>query len=130
MNQTDPREWIKKADEDLLTANILLKDPESPHRSIAYSSQQAVEKYLKAYLSALPDFRIPRSHDLGLLLDLCFNNGLSKNNINIEEVVSLTYFAIEARYPGEEDSVSREEAEESYLLAESIQNIIKIYFSK
>ena len=74
------RQWIKKAEGDLRSARLLLAaDP--PNRtpspflylwSVAFGSchaQQAVEKYLKAYLVHL-GIDPPRTHDLITLFDL------------------------------------------------------------
>src|SRR5438105_13525467 len=44
------RQWIQKADQDMAAAEILLKDGDRFRPVIAFHSQQAVEKYLKAVL--------------------------------------------------------------------------------
>jgi HEPN domain-containing protein len=63
------RQWIKKAEGDLRSAQLLLAaDPPEPD-AVAFHAQQAVEKYLKAYLVHL-GIDPPRTHDLITLFDL------------------------------------------------------------
>ncbi|OHD54288.1 MAG: hypothetical protein A2Y33_16585 [Spirochaetes bacterium GWF1_51_8] len=125
MNQISSDEWLSKADEDLLTAKILLSVAESPNRSIAFSSQQSIEKSLKAFLSSVPEFRIPKSHDLGLLVKFCKDKDLDFSGLNMEKLIGLSYFAVEARYPGNPDSVTRDEANESFHFAKRIREIVQ-----
>ena len=44
------KKWIEKADKDLLTAERELSFADPITESICFHCQQAVEKYLKAYL--------------------------------------------------------------------------------
>ncbi|TCL56045.1 HEPN domain-containing protein [Hydrogenispora ethanolica] len=46
-----PKKWIIKAENDLKTADQLLKMDEPITDSICFHCQQAAEKYLKAYLT-------------------------------------------------------------------------------
>lgn len=68
------KSWLKKAKEDLITAETLLDSPEKRLEfltaSIGFHSQQCVEKCLKAILTFNQnDFK--RSHDIHYLLNLC-----------------------------------------------------------
>lgn len=90
----------------------------------AYNCQQAVEKYLKAYLSRTDGFKIPRTHDIALLLRLCADHDMDLSQFDNDHAVQLTYFAIEARYPGDLDIVSREEAASAFAVASQIRDYI------
>lgn len=71
---------------------------------------------------------VPRTHAIGLLLNLCKEAGYSGTDGHIDSV-SLTQYAVTARYPGEEEPVSRDDAREAAELAaktfEWVENQIK-----
>ena len=62
--------WFKKAEEDIYTAKLLLKETDSPVCIICFHSQQAAEKYLKAYL-VVRNIDFPKTHDLKILINIC-----------------------------------------------------------
>ena len=63
------RQWIRRAENDLLNVRNNLAAQEIPWDTICFHSQQAAEKYLKAVLVfyAQP---VPRTHDLEHLLGM------------------------------------------------------------
>jgi len=61
-------QWLRIVKEDLAVAKVLLK--EEFFSSVAYHSQQAAEKALKAFL-VFKDRPVLKSHDLLKLLKLC-----------------------------------------------------------
>jgi hypothetical protein len=63
------RDWLKKADNDLKAAQLLLDAPEAPVDTICFHAQQAAEKVLKGLLTAR-SIEFPKTHSLLLLLDL------------------------------------------------------------
>ena len=65
----NPKDWIKKANEDLLVAKHIINI--SPTNS-TYHSQQAVEKYLKAFL-IINNIEPPKTHNIYHLLRLCID---------------------------------------------------------
>ena len=70
MNATDQLaetdRWLRYAEEDLTTAETLLRQPHVVPRHVCWFAQQAAEKTLKAVLVFLQiDF--PRTHDLDVL---------------------------------------------------------------
>ena len=62
-------EWLKKAQHDIGTAELLLAQKQEYTDTICYHCQQAVEKYLKAYLVNL-NIPFKKVHDLDYLLNL------------------------------------------------------------
>ncbi len=91
--------WIRKAESDLrnVANNLQVGGDDLPTDTLAFHCQQAVEKYLKAYLVS-KDVSYPFTHDLALLIRKC--SDLEPEFMEIMEAAeSLTPFAVEARYP-------------------------------
>ncbi len=105
----DPSEgWVKKAEGDVRTALRELAAAQDPNwDAVCFHAQQAVEKYLKAFLIRRGE-AFPRTHDLRFLLDLAVRH-VSEWQEKREELSWLSFSAVEARYPGE--AATREEAE-------------------
>ncbi|MBI3617715.1 MAG: HEPN domain-containing protein [Candidatus Omnitrophica bacterium] len=129
MNATNFRrqkanEWFKKGDSDLRTAEILVKEEHPPTDTACFHCQQAVEKYLKGYLT-LKGIDFLKSHDLDYLLKLCVD--LDKNFADHEEtVLTLNKYGIEPRYPADIPVYySVEETKRAVELAKEMMNFIK-----
>ncbi len=86
----------RKAAQDLAVLRKLIGDPAISDESLGFHAQQAAEKLIKALL-ALGGHEYPRTHDLGLLLDL-----LAAVDVRIPEALLsvdiLTPFATVFRY--------------------------------
>jgi len=67
-------EWLKFAGDDLDTALLLKEMRPQHHEIICYHCEQAVEKYLKAFLVS-KDLMPPKTHDLANLCSLCSDQG-------------------------------------------------------
>src|SRR5712692_2125128 len=63
------REWLSKANADLLASRHLLKEESKLAFVSAFHAQQAVEKALKALL-VWHQIEFPKTHDIRQLLDL------------------------------------------------------------
>lgn len=115
--------WFNKANSDLKVAKTILKHTPDLTDSICFHSQQAVEKYLKAFLLKL-NIKIERTHDLSYLCKLI----RKKVNVPKEyfEICSqLTQYAITVRYPLEIEEPSLKEAKNSVTSAQKIIKWIK-----
>ncbi len=90
------REWFQRGDHDLEMAQLLF-DQQGYLDTVAYLTQQGLEKQLKGYL-AWHGIRPPRTHDLQLLL-----NQLIVLDRRFEPYLDLciraTRFYLEDRYP-------------------------------
>jgi HEPN domain-containing protein len=75
-------EWQNWAKADLTAAELLQKFEDYQVTILAFHCQQAIEKSLKAFLTA-KDAPFLFRHDLGCLLDLC-----SKIDVSFEELES------------------------------------------
>ena len=93
---TDTARWLRYAEEDLTTAETLLRQPHVPPRQACWFAQQAAEKALKAVLIFLQiDFR--RTHDLNVLRDMLPEDWQLKTALpNFRD---LNRWAVQARYP-------------------------------
>lgn len=110
-------EWVRRAHADMTVA-ALTDDERIAPEIVAFHAQQAAEKMLKALL-VLCQVDFLRTHSIGALLTLCEEAGFD----GVQELVeasSLTRYAVAARYPGEEEPVSRQEAEEAAKLAAQV----------
>ena len=99
--------WLRYAEEDLRTAETLLGQSNATPRHACGMAQQAAEKALKAVLIFLQiDF--PRTHDLDALRNIVPDGWQLKDAH--PDLVSLTEWTVEARYPGHWAEPTDEEA--------------------
>jgi len=115
--------WAEKADHHLRNAeHTLLLEDDCPFDTVCFHAQQCVEKYLKAAL-IWRSVALPRTHDLRLLVQLAEEE--SGFALDLEMILPLNRYAVEARYPGEWEPIGREEAEESARVARLVRGIIR-----
>jgi len=88
--------WLFRANEDIaVIENLYKSDPESFASTICFHAQQAVEKFLKAFL-VYHNIDFPKTHDLEFLLTEC--QKIDQVTFNFD-FGSLTDFGISIRYP-------------------------------
>ncbi len=92
------KKWVLKADNDLKAAESLLAEELPITDAVCFHSQQAVEKYLKAYL-VYRDIDFKRTHDISELLALCMKEDREFEVLKDKEIMKLTVYATELRYP-------------------------------
>lgn len=122
MNNKDiVMQWLEYAKGDLRSAKALLGTPDIPMRNACYLAQQTAEKALKA-LWILLGINIIRTHDLDLLA-----NKLPED-IRFEfekfDLTWLTEWSVEARYPGEWQETTHEEAKQAVLIASGVLSTV------
>ncbi len=101
------RRWLRYAEDDLRTAEILLEQSDVPRIS-CFHAQQAAEKSVKAIFVFLQvDF--PFTHDLDRLRDLLPEGWEVKDNF--PNLARLSAWAVEPRYPGDRIEATRYDAE-------------------
>ena len=85
---------------------------------LCFDAQQAAEKAIKALLlhRGIP---FPYVHDLVRLLDLLQQSGINIPE-RVREAVWLSDYAVEARYPGPAEPVTREEYQKALALAANV----------
>jgi HEPN domain-containing protein len=101
-----------------MTIARLVKNDKIAPEIIAFHAQQAVEKALKALLIQ-HQVKFPRTHIIGVLLVLCKESGYRIEE-NLEEAATLSRYAVASRYPGETESISRQEAKLAADLANQV----------
>jgi HEPN domain-containing protein len=90
------KNWIFRANEDIAVIEKLFESgPELFASSICFHAQQAVEKFLKAYL-VFHSIDFPKTHDLDFLLLECKK---VNNKVFDIDLGSLTDFGVSIRYP-------------------------------
>jgi HEPN domain-containing protein len=115
--------WLQKAESDVKAAKYLLKVEDAPTDVICFHCQQAIEKYLKAYLT-FRDIRVMKIHDLEVLLNMCVEKDRAFESLEKDKISSLSSFATEVRYPDEFYIPSAEEAKESFELALKVKDFV------
>ena len=97
MNIDDVTEWIKIADDDFDSAEILNHAIRKHNEIICYLCAQAVEKYLKGYLE-YNDIIPEKTHNLVYLISICIDK--DKQFVSIKtECDFLNKYANDIRYP-------------------------------
>jgi HEPN domain-containing protein len=116
-------QWVQRAESDLRNAeHTLTMGEDCPYDTVCFHAQQCAEKYLKALLTFLSiDF--PKIHDIAELSALLPTH--LRPSLSIEEQERLTYYAVEARYPGVWEPITRTEAEEAVAIAHRVREAVR-----
>ena len=113
------RQWTCKAEQDILAAESLLAGELPLPYPVCFHSQQAAEKYLKAFLT-LHQIEFPKTHSIRELLDLVRNRSPHLAD-DLAGAVSLTPYGVDVRYPGDIPEPTRSQAEEAVGLARKVR---------
>jgi len=119
--------WLFRANEDIAVIEKLFEsEPELYASTICFHAQQAVEKFLKAFL-VFHNIDFPKTHDLDYLLFEC--KKIDAKNFDID-LGSLTDFGVSIRYPDDFYLPDKDETAQYRGIALKvkiiIENIIKI----
>jgi HEPN domain-containing protein len=115
--------WVNKAEEDFKAAEILLAAPDSPSSAICFHCQQAIEKYLKAFL-VNNNIDFPRTHDILELIDqfiIPIDNSFENIKIQAETLID---YAVAPRYPDYLFEPTRSDANEAFDIMKVIREFI------
>lgn len=116
------KEWTHKAKNDIGIAKLALDSNAEYTDAICFHCQQAVEKYLKAYLIN-QDILFKKTHSLPYLLDLIDETDkVSEEMYQKAEV--LESYAVEIRYPNDWYEPTMEDAHQAYEIALEFQRFI------
>ena len=117
------REWMRKAGIDFKTAQHLCQSGPDFAEGSAFHSQQAAEKYLKAFL-VWHQIEFQKTHDIKALLRIA-----AKADENIPEIlqdaVRLTPYGVAYRYPGVYPEVTRSDSEAALQLANLVRTEVR-----
>lgn len=112
-----PHSWLQRARSNFIRASQPKPDGVF-WEDMCFDAQQAVEKSLKALL-IYQRVRFRYVHDIAELLTLIEQNGITLPE-EIKSAAGLTEFAVQTRYPGVAEPVTRDEYEETIRIAESV----------
>jgi HEPN domain-containing protein len=115
------KQWLAKANEDLLVIEKLTEYEIIATSSVCFHCQQAVEKFLKAFLIA-NGIDIKKTHNIEYLLSECSDIDKDFANIDPKE---LSDFGVDARYPGDMYVPHKDETLEYKNLAFEIKDIVE-----
>ncbi len=110
-----PQEWLRHADSDLLLAKLGADNEDVLTAQVCFHAQQAVEKALKGLLIHA-ELRFPPVHDLEPLLEVA-RQAMIDLPAWAEDLLDMTPYAVETRYPGYWDEISLAERDKALELA-------------
>ena len=111
MNDQPPelvQDWLLRARSSLKLGRAGLRTQGVLPEDVCFHAQQCAEKALKGLLTHLA-IQHPRTHALDVLLDLLKSHGVHVPG-NVDEAFELTQYAVQTRYPGEWEPVTKTEA--------------------
>jgi HEPN domain-containing protein len=118
------RGWLEKAEHDLRNAEhtLGLSDDQCPFDTVCFHAQQCVEKCLKALL-VQRSVEFPKTHDVVVLRRLV-PAGIDLG-CDLAELSALNRYAVETRYPGDWDPITRQEAEAAVTVARRVRDLAR-----
>lgn len=120
------KQWLFKANEDLLVVDRLTEYEIIATSSVCFHCQQAVEKFLKAFLIA-HGVEIKKTHNIEYLLSECAEFDEEFSNIDPKE---LSDFGVDVRYPGDMFIPDKKETLEYKKLAFDIKKVVEKKITK
>jgi HEPN domain-containing protein len=118
------RQWLDKAGADFDAAEELSTQGGRFREIVAFHCQQAVEKYLKAFL-VRRQIEFPKTHDLAKLLDRVATVDASIAE-SLRDADALTPYGVEARYPSDAPEVLPGGEVEAIDMARVVRNAVMI----
>jgi HEPN domain-containing protein len=117
------KQWLEKAENDFNLASELLSEKRPYLEAIGFHSQQAAEKYLKAFL-VHHQIEFPKTHNLDEILDLVesVNPDIAKT---LKDINELNPYGVDIRYPEDFVEISDEEANRAVELASKVMDKIR-----
>ncbi|TSC72734.1 MAG: HEPN domain-containing protein [Parcubacteria group bacterium Gr01-1014_38] len=113
-------EWIRKAEEDELSAKAVLK--EGAPSTGCFLAQQIAEKYLKALLIR-HRLEFPKTHDLIALASLV-EPRVQGVRVLQDDLKTLGRYYVETRYPGDYSPFTREECQHALEAALRVKDFV------
>jgi HEPN domain-containing protein len=115
-------QWLLRAEEDFNAAKSLIAYGASFISTVCFHSQQAAEKYLKAFLT-YHQVEFPKTHDIDELLDMIAPID-SKLSESLRDVIILTNYGVDVRYPGDFPNVTSGDAQQAIQMAEKVRRLV------
>lgn len=116
------RQWLGKAADDLMAAEVIAAAELPTYWMASFHAQQTAEKALKALLTrAQVDFT--RTHNIGELLSRA-EPGVPGISAKLDAARDLTRYAVTDRYPGEDAPVEQAAARQHVALAKLVRDTV------
>ena len=115
------KQWILKANEDILVVEKLTESGIFAASSACFHCQQAVEKFLKAFLFA-NGVEIRKTHNIEFLLSECVE---IDSDFAAIDPKNLNDFGVDVRYPGDIYIPSDKETIEYKEIALSVKELVE-----
>jgi HEPN domain-containing protein len=114
--------WLAKANNDLTVAEheLNLNKDNCVTDAVCFHCQQAIEKYLKAYL-IYQKIDFGKTHNLEYLIKLCANHDKTFAALDVK---NLSFYAVEIRYPDDFYIPAMKEATESFKIAQHVRDFV------
>lgn len=103
--------WLQRARSDLQLGRVALQVKGVMPEDVCFHAQQCAEKSLKALLLQ-KGINFPKTHAVEVLLDLLKAQGISLPK-NVDDAFELSEYAVQTRYPGEWEPVTKSEARQA-----------------
>jgi HEPN domain-containing protein len=121
-----PQDWLRVADRDWQRAEKRLA--EGDQEDAGFRLQQALEKYLKAFLLA-SGWELDKTHDLSKLLEEAIKHK-AELNLFVDLCQRVENYYMADRYPSELDAgISHEEVEKDFTEAHRLRALILTKFA-
>ncbi len=111
-------EWLRRARSNLERAKAGKIRDEILYEDLCFDCQQSVEKAIKALLISI-DKEFPPIHSIARLLEIASEVSIEIPE-EVQKAIDLTDYAVNTRYPGEREPVTKEEYEEALKIAKSV----------
>ncbi len=121
------KSWLIKAEHDLASAQRLIEIEPMILDNACFHCQQAIEKYLKAFL-IYHGRDIERTHNIIFLLSECANYDAIFGSV---DPLNINAYAVQGRYPDSNLIPTAEEAKSYYTLTLQVKSLVaeRIIFS-
>lgn len=113
-------QWIQKAEHDLIAAAILIEANPIVLDIACFHCQQAIEKYLKAFL-IYHNHDFAFTHNLDYLAQECALYHADFLNLDMKNI---NLYAVRARYPHDYNAPELAEAQEYYQITTEIKTLV------
>ena len=122
MNIESAQQWLDKANNDYISATVLMEKTVPPQIEIVcFHCQQCAEKALKSFL-AYNEIEIQKTHNLIFLCQSCIDIDSNYDCI-LSECARLTPYSVQTRYPNCID-ILEEEANAALRMTKQIYDFV------
>lgn len=116
------KRWLNKARQDMELVEYLVSQGAGHFNAVAFHSQQAAEKYLKALL-VYHQVEFPKTHNLGKLLDFLRGPDAPLAE-SLRGITVMNPYGVDVCYPDDAPEVTSDKAAEAAKLAATVRDAV------